>query len=86
MTLLGLRFSGDKLCPRERFGTLRQTFGPAFIAIEIDSSSGNRWRIRPNAHAVLTDDFVGETGHPTLKARETVLAFLREKLRGSPKT
>ena len=86
MSLLGLRFSDDKLCPRERFATLRQTFGPAFREIEIDSSKGNRWGIRPNSHCVLTEDFVDETGHPTREARETVLAFLREKLKGPPKT
>jgi dienelactone hydrolase len=86
MTILGLRFSDDRLCPRERFGTLRKTFGPAFMEIEIDSSRGNRWGIRPNAHAVLTDDFVDETGHPTREARQAVIAFLREKLRGSPKS
>ncbi len=63
---------------------LRQAFGPAFVEIEIDSSKGNRWGIRPNAHAVLTDDFVDESGHPTREAREAVLAFLREKLAGSP--
>jgi dienelactone hydrolase len=86
MTLLGLRFSDDKLCPRERFATLRQTFGPAFAEIEIDSSKGNRWGIRPNSHSILTDDFVDEAGHPTRGARDAVIAFLREKLRGSPKT
>jgi hypothetical protein len=85
-TLLGLRFSEDRLCARERFSTLRQTFGPAFMEIEIDSSKGNRWGIPANSHGVLTDDFVDEAGHPTREARETVLAFLREKLRGSPKT
>ena len=85
-TLLGLRFSDDILCPRDRFATLRQTFGPAFVEIEIDSSKGNCWGIRPNSHSVLTDDFVDETGHPTREARNTVLAFLREKLAGSPKT
>ncbi len=84
-TLLGLRFSDDMLCPRERLATLRQIFGPALVEIEIDSSKGNRWGIRPSAHSVLTDDFVDETGHPTREARETVLAFLREKLTGSPK-
>jgi hypothetical protein len=81
MSLLGLRFSDDKLCPRERFATLRQTFGPAFREIEIDSSKGNRWGIRPNSHCVLTDDFIDEAGHPTREARTAVLAFLREKLR-----
>lgn len=83
-TFLGLRFSEDRLCPRERFATLRQAFGPAFMEIEIDSSKGNRWGIRPNAHSILTDDFVDESGHPTREARDAVLAFLREKLTGSP--
>jgi len=84
VTLLGLRFSDDKLCPRERFETLQQAFGPAFVEIEIDSSKGNRWGIRPGAHSVLTDDFVDESGHPTREARDAVLAFLRERLRSSP--
>jgi len=83
-TFLGLRFSEDRLCPRERFATLRQAFGPAFMEIEIDSSKGNRWGIRPNAHSILTDDFVDESGHPTREARDAVLAFLRQKLRGTP--
>src|SRR2546430_10018031 len=83
-TLLGLRFSDDRLCPRERFATLRRAFGPRFVEIEIDSSRGNRWGIRPNAHSLLTDDFVDESGHPTREACHAVLAFLRQKLRGSP--
>ena len=84
ITLLGLRFSNDRLCPRERFASLRQAFGPAFVEIEIDSSKGNRWGIRPNAHCILTDEFVDESGHPTREARDAVLAFLREKLSRSP--
>jgi dienelactone hydrolase len=80
VTLLGLRFSDDRLCPRERFATLTQTFGPAFAKIEIDSSKGNRWGIRANAHSVLTDDFVDASGHPTRAARDAVLDFLRERL------
>jgi dienelactone hydrolase len=80
--LLGLRFSRDKLCPPERFGTLRRTLGSNFVEIEVDSSRGNLWGIRPNAHAVLTDEFVDEAGHPTREAREAVLSFLREELPG----
>jgi hypothetical protein len=63
---------------------LHQTFGPAVTKIEIDSSKGNPWDIRANSNSVFTDDFVGETGHPTREAREAVLAFLREELRGGP--
>jgi len=84
VTLLGLRFSDDVFCPRDRFATLRRTLGPAFKEIEIDSSKGNRWGIRAHSHSVLTEDFVDETGHPTREARGRVLGFLREKLRGSP--
>jgi hypothetical protein len=85
-TLLGLRFSDEMLCPRERFSTLRHTLGPGFVEIEIDSSRGNRWEIGPRSHSVLTHDFVDEAGHPTREARNAVIAFLRERLAGSPKT
>jgi hypothetical protein len=46
---IGLRFSEDKLAPRERFGTLRRALGDGFLAVEIDSSPGNptSWRPRP---------------------------------------
>jgi len=78
--LLGLRFSGDRICPPQRFDTLRQTFGAAFRAVEIDSSPGNRFGIGPRAHAVLTLEFVDEEGHPTRQARDRVLGILRERL------
>src|SRR6201999_1911293 len=38
LCLLGLRFTGDKACPPERFERMRETFGSAFESIEIDSS------------------------------------------------
>lgn len=78
--LFGLRFTGDRLCPAERFATLRREFGPAFEAIEIDSTRGNPHSISPKAHSVLTEDFVDEAGNPTRRALERVLGFLRERL------
>ena len=36
---LGLRFSEDKLSPRERFNTLKDRLGDAFEVIEIDSGA-----------------------------------------------
>src|SRR6185295_2524318 len=36
--VLGLRFTGDKASPPERFETLRRELGDAFIGVEIDSS------------------------------------------------
>jgi dienelactone hydrolase len=80
--LLGLRFTQDRLCPAQRFATLRREFGPAFEAIEIESSLGNPHGISRRAHSVLTEDFVDEEGHPTRQALERVLGFLHERLAG----
>ena len=45
--VLGLRFTGDRLVA-DRFDTLRQLLGDAFIAVELPSSG-------PNDHSVLTE-------------------------------
>jgi dienelactone hydrolase len=81
LCLLGLRFTGDKACPPERFQTLRETFGSAFEGIEIDSSSGNPHGIKPRAHSVLTVDLVDEPGHPTRAALDRVKEFLGQRLK-----
>jgi dienelactone hydrolase len=78
--IMALRFSGDAYSPAERFATLRTCFGPKLTEIEIDSSPGNPWAIRPGTHSVLTSDFRDEAGHPTRKARDEVIGFLRERL------
>ena len=53
--VLGLRFTGDKLVPAERFETLRRVLGDGFVGVEIDSSKGNTEGIVANAHSVLTE-------------------------------
>lgn len=80
LCVLGLRFSNDKGCPAERFGTLRRALGDAFERIEIDSSPGNPFAIATGAHAVLTVDLVDRPGHPTGEALDRVLALLDERL------
>ena len=80
MCVMGLRFTGDRAVPDDRFATLRRELGDAFIAVDIDSSPGNPWGIRKGAHSVLTEDLVDEPGHPTRDALDGVLAFLRERL------
>jgi dienelactone hydrolase len=79
--LLGLRFTADPVCPKERFDRLRDTLGPAFEAIEIDSSPGNPHGIKRLAHSVVTNDLVDEDGHPTRAALDRVLSFFAEHLR-----
>ncbi len=81
VSVLGLRFTGDPLCPPERFETLRRELGEGFEGIEIDSSSANAHGISRLAHSVVTTDLVDETGHPTRHALDRVLGLFAERLR-----
>jgi dienelactone hydrolase len=76
----GLRFTGDKFVPKERFETLRRELGDRFIGVEIDSSEGNPHGIPNNAHSVLTEHLVDEPGHPTHDALNQVLTFFKDRL------
>jgi dienelactone hydrolase len=78
--VLGMRFTQDLLVPPERFARLRRELGAGFEAIEIDSSSKNRWGIKPWAHSVLTEQLADEAGHPTREALDRMLAFFKERL------
>jgi dienelactone hydrolase len=81
LCVLGLRFTGDRGCPPERFARLRTELGTAFEGIEIDSSPGNPHGIGERAHSVLTIDLVDQPGHPTRAALDRVMAFFAERLR-----
>ncbi len=79
-SVLGLRFSEDRLVPRERFATLRSELGDRFEGIEIDSAVSRPSKNPLGPHSVLTEDLVDKKGHPTIAARDRVLAFFRERL------
>ena len=79
-SVLGLRFTCDRMAPPERFARLREELGDRFIGIEIDSSRGNRHGIPRRAHSVVTYDLVDEPGHPTRVALDRVIEFFRERL------
>lgn len=81
--VLGLRFTRDFMSPPERFATLRRELGERFEGIEIDSDCV-RDSINPSGpHSVLSEDFRDEAGHPTVAARDRVLAFFRSRLLAS---
>jgi hypothetical protein len=83
--VVGVRFTGDRVSPGERFQRLRDELGDAFVGVEIDSSAGNPHGIRKGAHSVLTDDLVDEPGHPTRDALDEVLDLFRSRLQvGQP--
>ena len=81
LCVLGLRFSGDIMSPRERFARLREELGDNFVGVEIDSSFGNRHGIKPWAHSVLTLDYVDRPSHPTRNAFEQVLQHFARTLK-----
>ncbi len=80
LRVLGLRFSEDRGCPRDRFTTLREQLGEAFAVIELDSSPGNPAGFATSAHSVLTSELRERPGHPARAARDRVVQFLRERL------
>lgn len=78
--VLGLRFSGDRASPPERFEHLRTLLGDRFVGVELDSSPGNPHGHRRSAHSVLTEDLDDRPGTPTRAALDQVLAFFAERL------
>ncbi|HVB93839.1 MAG TPA: dienelactone hydrolase family protein [Acidimicrobiales bacterium] len=78
--VLGLRFTGDRLSPPQRFEHLREVLGDGFIGVEIDSSSGNPYGHKSMAHSVLTEDLDDREGTPTRAALDQVLTFFTERL------
>ena len=77
LSMIGLRFKGDKLVPPERFETYKRLFGDKFEAIEIDDKDSEPGPM--NAHSVLTINLQDRPGTPTKLAEERVLQFFRER-------
>lgn len=80
LSVMGLRFTGDKLAPKERFASLRQVLGTSFIDVEIDSSAGISTIPGMSPHSVLTEGLIDEPGQPTRAALDQVLDFLADRL------
>jgi len=77
--ILALRFIQDPMCPGERFARLRNEFGSAFEAIELDEKHANPDGPKP-AHSMLTNHLIDEAGQPTREALDRTLGFLKEQL------
>ncbi|WP_019971061.1 dienelactone hydrolase family protein [Mycobacterium sp. 141] len=79
LTVMGLRFRGDRRSPAERFEFLRNQLGDAFLAIELEDADANPEGVL-SPHSVLTEHLVDEPGQPTQIALHRVLDFLRTRL------
>ncbi|MFG3280597.1 dienelactone hydrolase family protein [Streptomyces sp. NPDC048111] len=86
LTVLAYRFQGDRWCSGRRFAAYRNLLGDAFDGRTLSSSVANRnpppffREVVGTPHSVVTAHLVDEEGHPTLGARDEILAFLAERL------
>jgi dienelactone hydrolase len=80
LCVVGLRFTGDRMAPPERFQRLQEELGDRFVGVEIDSSPGNPYGHKKMAHSVLTNDLQDQEGTPTRAALDQVLQLFRDKL------
>ncbi len=78
--VMALRFEGDPTCTAARFDALQELVGTERLRrIELEDSAQNPDG-NPYPHAVLTKDLVDEEGSLTMRARDSVISFLQEKL------
>jgi dienelactone hydrolase len=79
LTVVGLRFCGDRMVPGARFRALEERLGDAFIAVELADESAN-----PDAsmspHSTLTEHLIDVEGEPTRDGLDAVLEHFRTRL------
>lgn len=86
LTVLGYRFENDRWCTGQRFAAYRALLGDAFDGRVLPADAANPdpppfFRdVVGCAHSVVTAHLVDEQGHPTLRARDQIIAFLTERL------
>lgn len=87
LSVLAYRFEGDKFCRAQRFAAYAEALGDRFISRTLPDSAANT-DVAPFfahhvrcPHSVVTAHLVDEAGHPTLAARDEILAFFHSTLR-----
>lgn len=88
LTVLAYRFEGDKHCRAERFAAFSEALGPRFVARVLPDSAANPStppffaQVVASPHSVVTAHLIDEAGQPTLAARDEILGFFAQRLRG----
>jgi dienelactone hydrolase len=77
LSMIALRFHGDKLVPPQRFAMLKHEFGDRLEAIELDPKDAQPGPIAP--HSVLTINLKDEPGSSTKLAEQRVIAFFKQR-------
>ena len=90
LTVLGYRFQNDRWCTGRRFAAYRALLGDAFDGRVLADEDANPdpppffREVVGGPHSVVTAHLVDEQGHPTLRARDEIIAHLTERLRPLP--
>jgi dienelactone hydrolase len=83
---IGYRFDNDRWCTGQRFAAYRALLGDRFDGRVLPGECANPepppfFRdMVGTPHSVVTAHLVDEEGHPTITARDEILAFLAERL------
>jgi dienelactone hydrolase len=86
LTVLGYRFDNDRWCTGQRFAAYRRLLGDAFDGRVLPGDRANPAPpeffadVVGTPHSVVTAHLVDEAGHPTIQARDEILAFLTARL------
>jgi dienelactone hydrolase len=86
LKVLAYRFDNDRWCTGQRFAAYQALLGDAFDGRVIPGETANPepppfFRdVVGSPHSVVTAHLVDQQGHPTLRARDEILAFLAERL------
>jgi dienelactone hydrolase len=86
LKVLAYRFDDDRWCTGQRFAAYQALLGDAFDGRVLPGSSANTspppffGDVVGSPHSVVTAHLVDEDGHPTLKARDEIIAFLTDRL------
>jgi dienelactone hydrolase len=87
LTVLAYRFEGDRWCTGQRFAAYRALLGDAFDGRVLPDGAANPApppffaELVGTPHSVVTAHLVDEAGHPTVRARDEILAHLTARLR-----
>ncbi|MEV6354828.1 dienelactone hydrolase family protein [Streptomyces hydrogenans] len=86
LTVLAYRFEDDRWCTGRRFAAYRALLGDAFDGRVLPAGVANTdpppffREVVGCAHSVVTAHLVDTAGHPTVRARDEIVAFLAERL------
>jgi dienelactone hydrolase len=86
LSVMAYRFDGDRYCTAQRFAAYQAALGERFVARVLPAEAANRVvppffeQVVGGPHSVVTVHLVDEAGHPTIAARDEILAFFSARL------